>query len=286
MFQSDNLQDLIAFKWDQYGFKFHLIGTTVHMIYLGFLFIYTLRQYVYPDPKDSDHTMSLIILFCVTYPLLYEFTQVCNLGPFEYFSDMGNWFDIVFIGGSIVMTILHYFNGPLEFYSRLVMAIVLLSANRRTMTFLRIFKSLSTIVTMLSTVIFQLRIFLTFFFILCILLSLMFSVLGVGNYIIPGDFRDAFYDEKDGWSRDAPNAEYRMIGLFAGSIVQTFRLAMGDFAIIGSSMYIKDPNESILFWILWFITVLLGCVIFLNFIVAEASETYNEVSEYIEEYIQ
>ena len=43
MFQSQNLEDLIDFKWNAFGFNFHLIGTTVHLVYLGFLFVYTMR---------------------------------------------------------------------------------------------------------------------------------------------------------------------------------------------------------------------------------------------------
>ena len=64
---------------------------------------------------------------------------------------------------------------------------------------------------MLSTVIFQLRIFMTFFFILCLLFSLQYGVIGLGNVNIPGKFRDLYYKkgEPSGMSEDAPNKEYR-----------------------------------------------------------------------------
>lgn len=41
MFASENLTDLIDYKWESYGFYFHLIGTTIHLSYLILLFIYT-----------------------------------------------------------------------------------------------------------------------------------------------------------------------------------------------------------------------------------------------------
>lgn len=61
---------------------------------------------------------------------------------------------------------------------------------------------------------------------------------------------------------------------------------MGDFAIIDSAIFLTNPEDSWMFWIIWFFTVIVACVIFLNFIVAEASESYNQVSEFISEYIQ
>ena len=67
----------------------------------------------------------------------------------EYLSDMGNWLDIMFILGSIAMAIIHFTRGPRSFEGKLIMIIVLLCAIRRTMSFLRIFSPLSTIVTML-----------------------------------------------------------------------------------------------------------------------------------------
>ena len=151
----------------------------------------------------------------------------------------------------------------------------------------RIFKVFSTIVTMMNRVIFQLWKFLTFFAILCVLLSLMYSILGVGNVMVPGDFRLVFYDENEPnkWSKRAPNAEYRQIGMFLGNIAQVLRIGTGDFSIIAQARYL-GRGESIIFWLIFFLTVMVACVIFLNFIVAEASGTYNEVSEFLEETIQ
>lgn len=219
---------------------------------------------------------------------MLESIQAGKSGFLSYISEFGNFLDVLFIWGSIAMAVIHYLYGPLTFVSKLLMVIVLLSAIRRTFNFLRIFRDFSTIVTMLSQVIFQLRIFMTFFLILCLLFSLMFGVLGIGNAAIPGDFKEVFEDPDNPGklSREAPNAEFRQVGMFMGNFIQTIRVATGDFAIIDSAVFIKEREESIIFWIIWFFTVLVACVIFLNFIVAEASESYNEVSEYIEEYIQ
>lgn len=41
-----------------------------------------------------------------------------------------------------------------------------------------------------------------------------------------------------------------------------------------------------MFWVIWYICVIVNCIIFLNFIVAEAGNTYNEISEDLSSIIQ
>ena len=69
-----------------------------------------------------------------------------------------------------------------------------------------------------------------------------------------------------------------------GNFFETIRMSTGDFSIIDSAKYL-GRYESYTFWILFVLTVIIGCVIFLNFIVAEASGSYNEVSEFLDETI-
>jgi len=176
--------------------------------------------------------------------------------------------------------------GPYHWYSKALMIMVVILAIRRTFSYLRIFKSLSPIVTMLQNVIWDLRVFLTFYVILTLLFSLMYGVLGLGNAKIPGGFREAFYDfENNELSSDAPGIEYDKIGLFFGNFIQTIRLSMGDFAAIDAANTLSK-NENYVFWIVWFVTVVVTCIIFLNFIVAEASASYTTVSEQLENFIQ
>ena len=60
---------------------------------------------------------------------------------------------------------------------------------------------------------------------------------------------------------------------------------MGDFALIDLVKYMNNREDVIIFWIIWFIMVLVLAVVFLNFVVAEASETYNIVNDSIIETI-
>ena len=119
----------------------------------------------------------------------------------------------------------------------------------------------------------------------------MYGVLGLGNYRLYGAFRDAFNKNKDNNKLPpelvdgAPGVEYKQIGLFFGNILQTVRISMGDFAAISAADYLT-PHENYLFWFIWLLTAVITCIIFLNFIVAEASASYTKVSEQLDNYIQ
>ena len=84
-------------------------------------------------------------------------------------------------------------------------------------------------------------------------------------------------------SMDIPYGEYENIGVFMGNFMAVLRTSMGDFDF-GAADYLTR-NENILFWFIWFAIVLMTCIIFLNFIIAEASASYEKVKERLEAYI-
>ena len=56
---------------------------------------------------------------------------------------------------------------------------------------------------------------------------------------------------------------------------------MGDFSAIAATKGLTK-TETQVFWIIWFMTTLMTCIIFLNFVVAEAMCSYEKVKEYLE----
>lgn len=141
---------------------------------------------VHVDLGDSKY-YSIVLLVGILYPMIYEIIQMFKIGLEDYFTDLGNYADLVYIFGSVAMAFVHMDN-PYSFGSKLLMSIIVILAIRRTFNFLRIFSVLSPIVTMLNNVIWDLRIFLTFYFILVLLFSLMYGVLGLGNVFLKGAF--------------------------------------------------------------------------------------------------
>lgn len=68
-------------------------------------------------------------------------------------------------------------------------------------------------------------------------------------------------------------------------MIDIIKVSTGDFGVIDKSMYAEDVRTNFLFWISWFVIALIACIIFLNFIIAEASASYEKVSAQIEETI-
>jgi len=101
------------------------------------------------------------------------------------------------------------------------------------------------------------------------LFSLIFGALGIGND--PAEETDS-YDE------------YQSTGLLVGNVINTLRQAIGEFGMFGVATQ-SAAEENIMFWIVWFAVVFVLNIIFLNFIIAEAGASYNNVQELLDEYI-
>jgi len=155
------------------------------------------------------------------------------------------------------------------------MMMVILMSMGKTFFYLRIFSSLSPIISMLKKVIIDLQVFMLFFFILLYKFSLVIDIMGIGNRNIDGAFRDEFGGEDVEYY---PGQEFKSVGLFVGNILTVFRITMGDFAIIMASEYMTD-TENAIFWLIFFLILVMTNIIFLNFVIAEAGNSYNEVKE-------
>jgi hypothetical protein len=66
--------------------------------------------------------------------------------------------------------------------------------------------------------------------------------------------------------------------MFIGNYIWTFRLSLGDYDLMGEVPGMSD-FDNVTFWIFWVLSVTLTSIIFLNFIIAEASASYSKVVE-------
>lgn len=94
-------------------------------------------------------------------------------------------------------------------------------------------------------------------------------------------FDDAAKEEDITKLDGVPGVEYYRVGLWIGEILWTLRISIGDNSAIGPASLL-DGVENVLFWICFFVTVFASNIVFLNFIVAEASNTYAMVTETLE----
>lgn len=108
------------------------------------------------------------------------------------------------------------FSDKQDFESQVVLVICLLTSLMKLFFFLRIYKQLTYIVTMLIQVSNDLQAFFVYFLSFILLGSLVFDLFG-GN----------------------PSPEYALIGPFAGNIMYTLRLSLGNFDFI----ILDDPSK-------------------------------------------
>ena len=62
-----------------------------------------------------------------------------------------------------------------------------------------------------------------------------------------------------------------------GNLFSAIRVSVGDYARVGAANYLSN-EENHMFWISWFIMVVVASIVFLNFIIAEASASYEKVA--------
>jgi len=81
-----------------------------------------------------------------------------------------------------------------------------------------------------------------------------------------------------------PGELYKHIGLMVGNIIHVVRMSIGDNDFDATIELNESTN--IVFWILWSMILYVTCIIFLNFIIAEACASYERVSENIKNILQ
>ena len=79
--------------------------------------------------------------------------------------------------------------------------------------------------------------------------------------------------------------EYHHLPGFFKNYFAIIRLSIADFELTSAVSYMNEV-DSVIFWIMWIITMISTCVVFLNFIVSEVSNSYSVVSFKLEEYRQ
>lgn len=87
-----------------------------------------------------------------------------------------------------------------------------------------------------------------------------------------------------------PTSEYRHIGPWMGNLLTTLRLSLGDFNFDILNEPNTDENGEInsdslnpehhrIFWVVWILMVVFSALVFLNFIIAEVSNSYQTVKK-------
>lgn len=264
IYKTDLIQDMVEYKWDKFAGAQHRFGAGIHLCYQFVLIFYVNDTFLVNKRKmdekgittngpESNVNYMYAIFVCLLYPLFYDGTQAYKQG-LEYLRDPWNYIDLS-----------HFLLGFLNIYvqmktdtygiiSKTVMIWVVFLCLIKTFFFMRIVKDFSYIVKMIINVVIDLKVFMLFFAILICMFSMIFDVISKN-----------------------PSQEYKLIGPYWGNILTTLRLSLGDFdfSILGDEGL--NLRQHVLFWITWVVMVFFSSLIFLNFIIAEVSNSYENV---------
>lgn len=263
IFRCQIIKDLLDYKWETFARRVHFIGAFFHVCYVVAMYWYIINVFLIPPTKEADGTLVnpppnidllIAMLVCLFYPLNYDGTQLIK-GGFSYFKDPWNYVDMLHIALGYFNIYLQWSGRTWDIGSKIVFIAVILLTLIKTFFFMRIVMSFSYIVTMIFSVCYDLRVFLLFFSILMIKFSAVFNIITIQT-----------------------DPEYEKLPYALGSMFHTIRVALGDFQFgILQSGNLSDRQHWML-WIVWLFMVFISSLIFLNFIIAEVSNSYSKIN--------
>lgn len=227
----------------------------VHLLYIVTLTFYIKVAYLGEEIEGLRAGALLIgIALCLLYPLLYDGKQFVRQGPRSYLRSIWNYVDLLHILGGYANIGTQLYLGPAHIVSQSLVVLLLFLMLFKLFFFLRIYRRMSVITTMIIQTIFDLKVFLVFYSLLVLFFGAMVNVIG-----------------------ENPQPEYRKLNRYVAGVLSCLRITLQDFdfTILG----FLDEDEARLYWVVWLAIFYLGCLIFSNFIIAEVLSTYENVKK-------
>ena len=87
VFESDNLIELIMFKWKAFAKKLHMVGFCFHLFYVAIIMLYVYFIYIQcilsknkADPNILTYKLvfDVLLMIGVLYPAWYDTSQLCK----------------------------------------------------------------------------------------------------------------------------------------------------------------------------------------------------------------
>ncbi|CDW78074.1 wd-40 repeat protein [Stylonychia lemnae] len=260
-FENVTIQTIIMYKWETYAKRYFSNQFFMFLIFLcSYIFevFYSLKlgktqkEYIQDERNQwimiSNKILSILILL---YFLMHEIKQAQLKDG--YLKELWNLFDFSLIFVYVFMNFIEFLTDYQNILIVLQILIVVLSFIKVNF-FLRIYDNFSFLVTMISSVFADIKYFFGFFIIFIVQFGLILSIL----------FQDQWIEEYDNISS---------ISYF----LMAFRISSGDFNTDGY----KDQQSYlvIITWIIWIVAVLVLNVVFMNFIIAVISESYERIMQ-------
>ena len=106
------------------------------------------------------------------------------------------------------------------------------------------------------------------FFILCLIIGYFLVLVGIAYATGKDDTneRNDYYNNAQVYD-DVPYFEYHQLNMLVANMIATMRISIMDYEMYSFSEYM-DNNNGMVFWLLWIITTICTCIIFINFLIA------------------
>ncbi|CDW83104.1 wd-40 repeat protein [Stylonychia lemnae] len=272
-FENLTIQTIIKFKWNHYTKNFFQNQFLIFLIFVvSFVFeiyysISSGKTQAQPSKEDllkgmeinedTRNLATMIVNKCIcTIVLLYFFYYEVRQARKQvgYFKELWNLSDFSLIASYFILNIIEFTSDDRNALVIMQIIVVLFSFLKINF-FLRIYDGFSFLVSMMGGVFKDIYYFILFFVIFILQFGLIFIILFSAQYL----------------------EEYDGIGTF-GYFLMIFRISSGDFAVDnyknqGSTLMIT------LSWTIWVIAVLILNIVFMNFIIAVISESYEKVMQ-------
>ncbi|CDW78457.1 wd-40 repeat protein [Stylonychia lemnae] len=272
-FENKVIQSIINFKWNKYTKSFYQTRFYIYLIFMA-TFIFDIFYSTYASQAPNEQTndqaeelkndevfspniwikisakalCSIVLIFF----LIYEVKQIIAQKR-SYFDDGWNYFDISHIAAFTTFCILDF---TIEDSDNLILikVLVIYLSFMKLFFFLRIYDGFSFLVQMMAGVFKDLKYFLSFFLIMILQFGMIFLVL----------FKAEQIDEYNGVNKLA-------------YFLMAFRISSGDFNV---DNYHSQGDLLVIFsWIIWLLAVIILNIVFMNFIIAVISESYERVMQ-------
>lgn len=268
IFETDLVRDLIDYKWRTFAYQQHLYGLIVHVSYVIVLIYYINHTYLEQTDFEfneetqkwesvADPVYQYYQAICLSYPLFLEFYRFKKSG-LSYFSNSSNLLDVSHIFFGFLNIYMQIVVGSFDLNSQLVMILECYLSLAKTFQFMKMVLAFSYIVTMILNVIVSLNNFIVYFLIQVVFFAMTFGVVASHDF-----------------------GEYKHIGPFWGNCIYAMRLSLGNFNF-DVFEHEMSGSDQVLFWFVWICMVLFSSLIFLTFVIARVSDSYETVNQTID----
>lgn len=154
LFDTKPVIELIEYGWNTFAYKFHMFGCMMHLFYMLTLSIFVNEIYCKSHTGHEEDTIiyNFLLALGILYPFFYDNIQLYKTGFIEYFSQIWNFTDLLFIWSGFANIVIQFYLKPTDLLSKIVIIVVILMAIIKTFFYIRIFESLSYIVILLKDV--------------------------------------------------------------------------------------------------------------------------------------